>query len=67
MLLLNAPRLEGSPYVVPAIFKPAQPMSQNTYSKGWKRILARAKITHVGTHGTFVTARRLRLRTQACR
>ena len=51
VLLSNAPRLEGSRYVVPSIFKPERPMSQNTYSKGWKRILARAEIPHVGTHG----------------
>jgi hypothetical protein len=50
-LLSTAPRLEGSPYVVPSIFKPERPMSQNTYSKGWKRILERAEILHVGTHG----------------
>ncbi|MPZ38330.1 MAG: tyrosine-type recombinase/integrase [Rhizobiales bacterium] len=50
-LLSNAPRLEGSPYVVPSIFKPERPMSQNTYSAGWKRILERVEIPHVGTHG----------------
>lgn len=50
-LLVNAPRLEGSPYVVPSIFKAEQPMSQATYSGGWKRILERAEIPHVGTHG----------------
>jgi integrase len=50
-LLSSAPRLEGSPYVVPSIFKPERPMSQNTYSKGWKRILERAEVPHVGTHG----------------
>ena len=50
-LLSTAPRLEGSPYVVPSIFNPERPMSQNTYSKGWKRILERAEILHVGTHG----------------
>jgi integrase len=31
-LLSNAPRLEGSPYVVPSISKPGRPMSQTTYS-----------------------------------
>jgi integrase len=51
VLLSNTQRLEGSPYVVPSIFKPERPMSQNTYFKGWKRILARAEIPHVGTHG----------------
>jgi integrase len=51
VLLSNAPRLGDSPYVVPSIFKPERPMSQNTYFKGWKRILARAEIPHIGTHG----------------
>jgi integrase len=51
VLLSNAPRLEGSPYVVPSVFKADRPMSQITYSKGWKRILERAKVPHVGTHG----------------
>ena len=51
VLLSNAPRLGNSPYVVPSIFKPERPMSQNTYFKGWKRILARAEIPHIGTHG----------------
>ncbi len=51
VLLSNAARLGDSPYVVPSIFKPERPMSQNTYFKGWKRILARAEIPHIGTHG----------------
>jgi integrase len=51
VLLSNAPRLEGSPYVVPSILKPERPMSQSTYSKVWKRILERTRIPHVGTHG----------------
>jgi integrase len=50
-LLVNAPRLEGSPYVVPSIFKADRPMSQASYSRGWRRILERAKVPHVGTHG----------------
>jgi integrase len=50
-LLSNAPRLEGSPYVVPSIIKPERPMSQTTYSRGWTRILERAAVPHVGTHG----------------
>lgn len=50
-LLANAPRLEGSPYVVPSVFKADRPMSQITYSQGWKRVLERAKVPHVGTHG----------------
>jgi integrase len=50
-LLSNAPRLGSSTYVVPSIFDPEQPMSQDTYARGWKRILERANIPHVGTHG----------------
>ena len=50
-LLSNAPRLEGSPYVVPSIFKSERPMTQATYSRGWTRILERAEVPHVGTHG----------------
>lgn len=50
-LLSAAPRLEGSPYVVPSIFKADRPMSQATYSRGWTRILERADVPHVGTHG----------------
>jgi integrase len=50
-LLSNAPRLEGSPYVVPSISKPGRPMSQTTYSRGWTRVLERARVPHVGTHG----------------
>jgi integrase len=50
-LLMNAPRLEGSPYVVPSIFEADRPMSEITYSRGWKRVLERAEVPHVGTHG----------------
>ena len=50
-LFSNAPHLDGSPYVVPSIFKAERPMSQVTYSRGWKRILERAEVPHVGTHG----------------
>jgi integrase len=50
-LLSNAPRLEGSPYVVPSIIKSERPMCQTAYSRGWTRILERAEILHVGTHG----------------
>jgi integrase len=56
-ILSTAPRLKGSPYVVPSILAPERPMSQNTYCSGWKRILERAEIPHVGTarrcHGSF--------------
>ena len=50
-LLSKAPRLEGSPYVVPSVCKPTQPMCWTAYSRGWTRILKRAGIPHVGTHG----------------
>jgi integrase len=50
-LFASAPRLEASPYVCPAIFDPNLPMPKLTYYKGWRRILARAGIPHVGTHG----------------
>jgi integrase len=50
-LLVNAPRIEGSPFVCPSIFDPSKPMTENTYSSGWKRVLERAGVPHVGTHG----------------
>ena len=50
-LLEAAPRLESSPYVCPAIFDPNRPMPKHTYYKGWRRILERAELPHVGTHG----------------
>jgi len=46
-----APRLEASPYVCPSIFDPQLPMSKDTYYKGWRRILERAGVPHIGTHG----------------
>lgn len=50
-LLEAAPRLEKSPYVCPSIFDPDRPMSKHTYYKGWRRILGRAGLPHIGTHG----------------
>lgn len=50
-LLSTAPRLENSPYVCPAIFDPTKPMTDGTYHTGWSRILERAGVPHVGTHG----------------
>jgi len=50
-LLSEAPRFEDSPFVCPSIFDPAIRMTDNTYSQGWRRILKRAGIPHVGTHG----------------
>src|SRR5258708_31997094 len=46
-----ARRLEESPYVCPSILDPNLPMSKPTYYDGWRRILARAGLVHVGTHG----------------
>lgn len=50
-LLTNAPRFGESPYVCPAIFKPSRPLPKHTYYQGWKRILDRAGVPHIGTHG----------------
>jgi integrase len=50
-LLANAPRLDDSPYVCPSVFDPQLPMSKHTYYGGWARILERAGLAHVGTHG----------------
>jgi integrase len=50
-LLEAAPRLENSPYVCPSIFDPSRPMSKHTYYKGWRRILGRAGLPRIGTHG----------------
>ncbi|ODT06514.1 MAG: integrase [Mesorhizobium sp. SCN 65-20] len=50
-LLTEAPRFEDSPFVCPSIFDPAKSMTVNTYHHGWKRVLKRAGIPHVGTHG----------------
>lgn len=50
-LLSNAPRINDSPYVCPAIFDSKAPLPEGTYYNAWKRILGRAKVPHVGTHG----------------
>lgn len=50
-LFETAPRLEESPYVCPSIFDPNRPMSKHTYYKGWRRILGRAGLPRIGTHG----------------
>ena len=51
LLLENAPRAKNSPYVCPSIFNPMKPMSKHTYALGWARVLERAGVAHVGTHG----------------
>ncbi|MGK4923730.1 tyrosine-type recombinase/integrase [Bordetella hinzii] len=50
-LLSNAPRINSSRYVCPAIFDTERPLPEGTYYNSWKRILERAKVPHVGTHG----------------
>ncbi len=50
-LLSKAPRIKDSPYVCPSVFRGDQPMSEGTYKNGWVRILERAEVPHVGTHG----------------
>lgn len=50
-LFETAPRLEDSPFVCPSVFDPTLPMSKHTYYQGWRRILQRAGLPHIGTHG----------------
>jgi integrase len=50
-LFESAPRFEDSSYVCPSIFDPKLPMSKHTYWHGWRRILERASLPHIGTHG----------------
>jgi hypothetical protein len=50
-LFKTAPRLQDSPFVCPSIFDPELPMSKHTYYQGWRRILERANVPHIGTHG----------------
>lgn len=50
-LFESAPRFEDSPYVCPSIFDPTLPMSKHTYWHGWRRILERTGLPHIGTHG----------------
>ncbi|MEZ0472206.1 tyrosine-type recombinase/integrase [Luteimonas salinilitoris] len=50
-LLSTAPRHEGSPYVCPSLFNRKHRMTGNAYYSGWRDILNRAGVPHVGTHG----------------
>jgi integrase len=50
-LLTSAPRYADSSFVCPSIFKSWLPLPRHTYSQGWRRILSRAGVPHVGTHG----------------
>lgn len=50
-LLTNAPHYGDSPYVCPAILDHSKPLSPHTYYQAWRRILDRAGVPKVGTHG----------------
>jgi len=50
-LLSTAPRQDGCPHVFPSPNHPGQHMTTGEYYGGWTRILKRAGVTHVGTHG----------------
>ena len=64
--LAKAPRLEGSPYVVPSISRPGHPMCWTAYSRGWTRVLKQAGITHVGVLPATVTSSGLQKRATGC-
>ena len=50
-LLSSATHYENSPYVCPSIFNHKQPLTGNSYYQAWRRILDRAGVPPVGTHG----------------
>jgi len=50
-LLWNAPRFQGSPYVIPGINDSRKRLSKHSYWGAWRRILEASGIVHVGTHG----------------
>lgn len=50
-LLENAPRFSNSPYVCPAIYDHSKPLGPHSYYQAWRRILDRAGVPRVGTHG----------------
>lgn len=50
-LLTSARRYPGSPYVCAAPGDEGKPLGTHPYFAGWKRILKRAGVPHVGTHG----------------
>jgi len=50
-LLENAPHYGESPYVCPATRNHNKPLSPHAYYSAWRRILHRAGVPHVGTHG----------------
>ncbi|AEB85354.1 tyrosine-type recombinase/integrase [Alicycliphilus denitrificans] len=50
-LLESAPHYGDSPYVCPAILDHKRPLSPHSYYQAWRRILDRAGVPKVGTHG----------------
>ena len=50
-LLSTAPHQDGCPHVFPSPNHPGQHLTTGEYYSGWTRILKRAGVTHVGTHG----------------
>ncbi|WP_070155779.1 tyrosine-type recombinase/integrase [Sphingobium phenoxybenzoativorans] len=50
-LLTNAPRYGNSPYVCPSIQDHDKALSPHAYYSAWRRILERAGVPKVGTHG----------------
>ncbi len=50
-LLSAAPRHDDCPHVFPSPNHPGQHMTTGEYYGGWTRILKRAGVSHVGTHG----------------
>ncbi|MDB5971102.1 MAG: integrase [Hydrocarboniphaga sp.] len=50
-LLSAAPHYKDSRYVCPSLFNRQRPMTGHGYYSGWRRILGRAGVPHVGTHG----------------
>ncbi|MGJ7489534.1 tyrosine-type recombinase/integrase [Variovorax sp. ZT4R33] len=50
-LLSTTARYEDSPFVCPSILDPKKSLTANSYYQAWRRILSRAGVPHVGTHG----------------
>lgn len=50
-LLSNAAKFNDSPYVCPAIRDHKRPMSCHAYYSAWRRVLDRAGVPRIGTHG----------------
>ncbi|MGN8198138.1 tyrosine-type recombinase/integrase [Salinisphaera sp. RV14] len=50
-LLENAPRFGESPFVCPATRNHNKPLSPHVYYDAWRRILDRAGVPRIGTHG----------------